>query len=293
MSTISNKARRFCELTITCLVLVGWSLAAQAQGVCTIDNWQVNDVPAAVGLDNSNVGQPNETDADGRAFRRYAGPCGLRVPLDDEPRYVRDGSPAAESEYKVRFYVFLNDLSGNVLLFEAVDSAGDPLIEIWYDHANSVFAADMETDSGAENLGELPAAPGWNSIQFQWGSVTDEDGVPVEGVNAEFIVNESNPIRANLDLKDALLTEARLGNVSGANGGYLDFDDFDSRRSSPPGRLVRGDAANTGSVNSQDLQAVRNEILGSAFAAGQPDCTEDGSIGAPDLQCVRNIILGK
>ena len=290
MSTISNKARRFCELTITCLVLVGWSLAAQAQGVCTIDNWQVNDVPAAVGLDNSNVGQPNETDADGRAFRRYAGPCGLRVPLDDEPRYVRDGSPAAESEYKVRFYVFLNDLSGNVLLFEAVDSAGDPLIEIWYDHANSVFAADMETGSGAENLGELPAAPGWNSIQFQWGSVTDEDGVLVEGVNAEFIVNESNPIRANLDLKDALLTEARLGNVSGANGGYLDFDDFDSRRSMAPGRLLVGDANGDGRIGVGDLVAILSELNSLSFASGQPDCNQDGRIGVGDLVCVLTIL---
>jgi hypothetical protein len=78
--------------------------------------------------------------------------------------------------------------------------------------------------------------------------------------------------------------------LNSVTGGSVDFDDFDSRRVDRPGRLLVADANDSGDLTIADLFEVNNELGGSAFAAGQPDCDENGSITISDLFCTNGLL---
>ena len=263
------------------LLMAGWSVSASAQ-TCTTANWT-----SALGLvngddnDTGNVGTPP-------TFRRYAGPCALKVPVNGA-RYVTDETPNSEASYIARFYMFLDNVGQTpVQVFGASDGQDDQ-IQVWYNSPNpGELTLRVFDANGVEQLlapfTDVPQSR-WHSIEFVWEAAA--------AATIRFSLNGQPDRTASVNTAGLAINAVFLGNVNGANGtGAIDFDDFDSRRTTRPGRLVRGDAANTGSVSSPDLQAVRNEILGTAVAAGQPDCNEDGAVGSPDLQCIRNIILG-
>jgi len=250
--------------------LLGLSLNVQAQ-TCTIGNWD-----AATGLTNADAG------TQGANNRRYGGPCGLRVP-GGTPAYLTDNSPATEDAYIARFYAFLNNAGSDpVLLFSADDE-----IQVWY---NVPAAGDLTLrafDSGlAANDATFPAAAvgaGWHSIEFAWAAASPAAiRFTVDGVDAPAL---------SIDTSGIAISSAQLGDINGTATGPIDLDDFDSRRQTPPGRLLVGDATNDGVVNAFDIQAVGNEVFGGAFAAGQPDCNEDGTINAFDIQCVGNLVF--
>jgi len=73
----------------------------------------------------------------------------------------------------------------------------------------------------------------------------------------------------------------------------MDFDDFDSRRISRPGRLLVGDADENDAVNTLDALAVLDEFNSAVFAPGQPDCTEDGTVNTIDALCALDIFANE
>jgi hypothetical protein len=248
---------------------LGFSINAQAQ-TCTIDNWDDSN-----GLANANAG------TQGSGNRRYGGPCGLRVPVDGVPRYLVDDSPATESTYIARFYAFLNNAgSEEVILFED----GGSNLQVWYNvpDPGDITLNVVDSASEANFLTVSGAGAGWHSIEFSWESSAT--------ANIAFSVNGGSDLTDTIDTSGITLSSVRLGNVNGVSGpGSIDFDDFDSRRISRPGRLMVGDANGDGNINFFDLFELNNEIAGGGFfAAGQPDCNEDGEINFFDLFCLNN-----
>ena len=83
-------------------------------------------------------------------------------------------------------------------------------------------------------------------------------------------------------------------NGFGNHTGTLNFDAYESHRTTPVGALVVADANNNGSVNIFDMIAMQNEILDpvGSLAPGQPDCNKNGGVNVFDMICAQNIILG-
>lgn len=263
---------------IAAVALLGFSINAQAGIACTVDNWTT-----PTNLSDANAGTQGSTN------RRYGGPCGLRVAVDDTPRYLTDSSPLAESTYIARFYAFLNNAgSGAPILIFAADDDTDDVIQVWYEDGNLTLTVfdNGGTPFSAEftNIGS-----GWHSIELVW-EASDATG------NIRFALNtteeDDEDLVMTVNTSGVSIVNAHLGNVNGANtGGTMDFDDFDSRRISRPGRLLVGDANGDGQINFFDLFAVNNELApGDNFAAGQPDCTESGEVNFFDLFCINNLL---
>ncbi len=253
--------------------LLGLSLNVQAQ-TCTIANWD-----AATGLANADAG------TQGGSNRRYGGPCGLRVQQDGTARFLTDNSPAAELSYIARFYTFLDNASGDAAIIFAADDGTNDQVQVWYnfpaagDLTLRVFdQAAVANDFTYESIGN-----GWHSVELVWESSASAGIV--------FQLNTEAELTSTIDTSGIVLSSANLGNVNAVAGGSIDFDDFDSRRVSRPGRLLVGDANNDGSITGGDLTSLVNELLGTSFSAGQPDCNEDGNITGGDLTCLVNILL--
>ena len=271
------------------LMLAAGSGSVFAQ-TCTISNWQVNSSPGAVGLTEGNVGLPNDSFS-GVPFRRYGGPCGLRVPVDGTARYLSDGSPVDEAAYNARFYVFLDSAgSENVRLFEAVNTAaGGNALEVWYEPGASKIVLKVATTDGPANLEITGIGSGWHSVEFAWAA--GETATVSLAVNVEIDTADPDDFAsATLNTSGQSIGEARLGNINGANSAaaFIDFDDFDSRRVSTPGRLCRGltvDESERDFLSSQDITSIAIEIAtnGATPAGGQPDRNEDGVVTSADI----------
>lgn len=249
--------------------LLGFSINAQAQ-TCTIDNWD-----DATNLANANAG------TQGSSNRRYGGPCGLRVAMDGTARYLTDNSPATESAYIARFYAFLDNAGSDpVVLF----ADGDDNLEVWYNFPNAGdISLNVVDNAASDNILTFPGVgSGWHSIEFAWESAA--------AANIAFSVNGAADAVATVNTSGITLSSARLGNVNNAAGTSIDFDDFDSRRISRPGRLLVSDANDDGVVDIFDAPVLRDELSGAAFAPGQPDCDENGVVDIFDATCLRDTI---
>jgi hypothetical protein len=258
--------------------LLGLSMNAQAQ-TCTTDNWDsVTNGPLAVGTQ-------------GPDNRRYGGPCGLRIDLDGSARYLIDESPTGESSYIVRFYGYLDDSGTEDLILYEADDGTAPQIQVWKNvPEDGDLTLNVFDQSGGNEFLTVDAADvgsGWKAIEFAWEASTAADNVAFS-VSDRFGEVE---VVETVDTSGITIANALLGNVNGATGGSVDFDDYDSRRVSRPGRLLQGDADDNGEVNLSDVIAVADETFNSIFPAGQPDCDENGEVNLSDVICVADLVF--
>ena len=263
-------------------MLVGWSLSASAQN-CTTANW-TSAVGLADGVDNAtgNVGTPP-------TFRRYAGPCALRVPVDGTARYVIDDSPAAESSYIARFYVFLNNSgSAPIVLFEALGSGDAAQLRLTYTAPNLTLEIFNNGQTQSRQFTNLEN--GWQSVELSWAQGAT--------ANVSLTLNGDTLTAEGVDTAGRTIERVRMGNVAAAGVAQasttVDFDDFDSRRSSNPGRLCRGLTDQTrDSLTFGDAIAIFSDASSAAFVApGQPDYDENGLVTFGDAIAVFNRAAG-
>ncbi len=282
----SRRASQIGRLAKTMMIgsaaaaFLGFSMNAQAQPACTVDNWTANP-----GLSDDDAGYQ------GANNRRYGGPCGLRVPFDGETRLVMFESEQGEVDYIARFYAFLDDIdTADPVIIFAGEGDGDDQVQVWYNFpaANDLTLRARDQAGTDHDLTFESVGSGWHSIEFEW----HQDA----SAEISFIVNsddQEDELSMTIDTSGLVIQSAHLGNAAEANtGGFADFDDFDSRRSTRPGRLLRGDATDSGNHTGADSDAVLLERLGLEFAPGQPDCTESGSVTGADSDCVLLIRLG-
>ena len=273
---------------VAALLLGGVSLSSQAQ-VCTTGNWAGGTVNAGKLL--------AATPADGNS--RYGGPCSMRVALDDGPAYVVDNSPIAEQDYIARFYFNPNgnDDAGPMIIFAANDESdgdGADVLQLWYNEPNAGEARLLiATESGSSSIdvaaGDIRAS-GWNSFEIVWSSAASaEIALSVNGGTDQVSTGNNT---SNERVRSALLGFVYDDDENTSSTTPMFFDDFDSRRISRPGRLLRGDANDDGQIDLGDVIAANAESLGGALAAGQPDCNEDGQIDLGDVICINGLSLG-
>lgn len=273
---LAPRVRRILIAAAALAICLGFAVSAQAQ-TCVVSNW----AGGATALTDGDAG------TQGASNRRYGGPCGLRVAVDGTQRFLTDNSPASETTYIARFYTFLDNAGTNpVLLFAADDGTNDQIQVLYNDPSAGDLTLSVRLTGGTySDLTFNGVSAGWHSVELVWeASATAAIAFSVDGAADQ---------TANLDTSGASIVNAHLGNIdAAAGGGSIDFDDFDSRRVERPGRLLVGDADDSGGVDIFDVQAVGNEVVNGVFAAGQPDCDEDGTINIFDVQCVGGIVVG-
>ncbi|NDY96043.1 hypothetical protein [Wenzhouxiangella limi] len=278
MSKLSKNSKRILGVAAACLMLAGWSASSQARD-CVVTNW----LGGQPGLSDGNAGKQ---DTQATSNRRYAGHCGLRVPVDGTPRFVTDNSPAPEDTYIARFYVFLDNAGSDEIVLFSADDGTDAKVQIVY---NAPTSGDLtlEVVDSSNDVNELTfddVGAGWHSVEFAWEAL--------ESATIAFSLNGSDDLTNTINTSGIALANANLGNVSGAGSAgtnSIDFDDFDSRRSSRPGRLCRGlTNLSRSSLDLQDALNIFDEFAsnGNTPADGQPDYNEDGVVDFDDALLV-------
>ncbi len=247
------------------------AVAFTGANACSISAWSATD---SVGVVAANSGEAP-------AFSRYSGRCSLKATGAATAKYVQDNTPTNATSYKSRFYVYtgstLADTTAGGFLFLARDGAGANLIRIALTGGNLKTTV---TGSGAA-IADIPVVAGkYYSVELEWAQgAAAPFSIKVQGANS------STPVIRTTTTNNAtgVLKDVRLGLSAGSTGTVF-FDEYDSRRTTAPGRLCRGDANNSGQISFADAQQIAAEI-GGALTVGQPDCNESGSVNFTDAQC--------
>lgn len=253
--------------------------AAPMASACSLTAWtSSNGTPIA--------GQPD----DATPVARLSGSCGMLA--DAVGDFVVDGTPQGEALYNARFYYFTGNLSGQRSIFEGRSASGgtnQPIL-VQHDGTNLTFS----TNGSATTRTVAVQDNRWYAIELAWaaGAGTGSLGITVTGAGSATPL--STPAITGVSNASDTIEEARLGFVAGSGTGAGTFDAFDSRRTTVPGRLCRGDANNDNLLGVQDRIAITNEILafGAPVSQGQPDINEDGVVAVADRIGVTNAILG-
>lgn len=266
------------KLLLGAAVSAALLFAAPMASACALTAWtSTNGTPIA--------GEPD----DATPVSRYAGRCAMQA--DAVGDYVVDGTPAGEGEYHVRFYYFTGSLSGQRSIFEGRSASGgsnQPIL-VQHDGTNLTFS----TNGSATTRTVAVEDNRWYAIELVWtaGAGTGSLAITVTGAGSATPLN--TPAITGVNNGSDTIEEARLGFVAGSGTGTGTFDAFDSRRTTDPDRLCRGDANGDNVPGAQDRIAMTNEILafGEPVSPGQPDMNEDGLVSPLDRIAITNAIL--
>ena len=268
------KFNRLAGRTIAAGFVLGLFMAAQSAAACTLQNWS-----AAVGLDETDASQgtiapgaPNPAASDEVLSPRYSGRCAMAA---SGQGYVEDVSPGGITRIVARFYVLANN-SADAIVYEGLDGT------------SRVFDVTVATDgtvtlsSGSQNISTAGNAGKWNSIEIDWTS----------GGDLSLIVN-GGTAETGAGAAAGTLDSVRLGNINSA-AGSLNFDAYESRRSTAVGRLCEGETTGDGKRTSDDFLEIFDEVAsaGGVLSSGQPDFTEDGFITNDDVLGVFDLVAG-
>ncbi|MBS3746147.1 MAG: hypothetical protein KGY49_03760 [Wenzhouxiangellaceae bacterium] len=269
---IKTKFNTLAARSIKAGFVVGALMAAQGAFACTVDNWSAESGnPLASGPDGP----------DGKsAIARYSGLCAMQV-ADGAVSFVEDLNPGGIDRIRARFYV-LADNTDTAVVYEGLNST-TPVFTIEVDGAG-VFS--VSGDGLSQQMSASGVAGNWNSVELDWDAGAGQVSLWVNSDAGSETADASESLSSG-----QVVTSVRLGNLNGA-AGTMNFDAYESRRTTEIARLLRGDANDDGAVNSGDFTAVVNDFLGVSLATGQPDCNEDGAVNSGDFTCVVNLFLG-
>jgi hypothetical protein len=280
------------------------TISAPSVMACSTDAWS-----SGAGVTGSPVaGRPNDT----TPTRRYSGVCGLRAPASGS--FVTDNTPAAETVFRSRFYVYTGVTGGNAVVFRAANASDTPMITVTYDAAAASFG--FTTTGGSGSVASI-VANRWYSIELAWAATgaTVPSGVTagvmtatVQGAGAAAPTSATGsmtvPTPAPGPINATQIDTVQLGWISGTataaapvtvgarvfNGG-ITVDAYDSRRATVPPALCRGNAATADTTQTRnvfDISAIIGEMNGTlpSSAESTPDCTQDGLVNVFDISCV-------
>jgi hypothetical protein len=261
-----------------CLLLALVALSPQAQACDTLA-WSFSQGDPQSDDPDTNPAN-NSSGTDLGAFRRYSGACGMR-PASGAISYVGDDSPAGETSYRTRFYVYTGAPAAETTVFRAFPdngAAGTPVFEVRYNPA----AATWSVWSGGSSRLSVPsvAANRWYTMEIVYAQnqpltlITRTQGVKTTTSTATSLTG--------------LIHSVALGSFTAVgNTASMYFDSFaSSRQPADLGALCRGDANKDNNLNVFDTVVATNERVNGVLAAGQPDCNEDGNINIFDTACI-------
>jgi len=269
------KFNRFAARSVKAGFVVAALVAASGAFACTVDNWSGrSDAPDGAPLASG----PNGPDGK-PAIARYSGVCAMQTVADTET-WVEDNSPGPGGidRIRARFYVLANN-SADAVIYRGFDGGGS---------GNELFNLQIAADgavsisSGSISIPAPGAAvdPGWNSVEIDWNS-GGEFGLTING--------QSVPTSGSSAAGS--LASVRLGNLNGATG-TLNFDAYESRRSTPVGQLCVGDADGNGAIRFFDVTQIFEEVSsgGNVLASGQPDVDENGEVRFLDVAAAFELV---
>lgn len=255
----------------TATLALGLLLGAQNAIACTVDNWNGGN------SENITAGGPDI------GLARYSGLCAMETPASTAA-WVQDNSPGGINRIRARLYV-LNELASgqSAVIYRgfSTDTGTGPLFTVRLATDGTVRLIDNATAAEVQQT----SSTNWVSVEIDWSQGSGNGTISLS-------INGQTPAANNaLNNTGSSLQSVRLGNLLGA-AGSLNFDAYESRRTTEIGRLIRGDADANGSVGGGDISAIIDEFLNGNLAEGQPDCDENGNIGAGDISCIIQIFLG-
>lgn len=254
------------------------AMAFSQANACAISAW--GTVQGVVAAD---AGEPTTSTG---TFKRYSARCGLMVTGAAAAKFVQDNSPVNATSYRARFYLF----SGNVdtgaggYVYLARNGSDADLIRI------ALTGGNLQTTVTGGTVPNIPVtANRWYSVEIEWAQGAAAPFlIRVKGNGAAAAAAVTHSVTTNNAA--GVLKDVRLG-LSAAATGTAFFDEYDSRRTTSPGRLCRGDANNSSAaagsaqnLTGGDAQAIFNEIGGGGLASGQPDYNESGGVTGSDAQ---------
>lgn len=256
---------------LSAVALLGMLIGIQPALACSKANWLGGNTGAGVlasGPDGPD-GKP--------AIARYSGVCAMQTAAGST-EWVQDNSPGGIDRIRARFYVLANN-TDNAVVYRGFNDGGGAIFSVNLNPANGnvrllSISGENAICFNCANVGS------WNSIEIDWNA---------GGGDMSISVNTEAPVSTSFTSTETV-SSVRLGNLDGA-GGTLNFDAYESRRSTEVGRLLACNAQNEDTaINVLDALAVINEINDAGLASGQPDCNEDGSVNVLDALDIINII---
>lgn len=207
---------------------------------------------------------------------RYSGRCALVTSAAGQT--VTDNSPTAETSYRARFYVFTGTLNGDI--FRATNAASTEIIGVAYNGTNLNFRVKNGAATGTTSIPAV--ANRWYGVEVRWsqGAATTFTAI----VKGNAATTATTQTIAAVNSTGDVIDTAVLGQITGTGAGR--FDEFDSRKTTDIGFLLRGDANGNGTVTITDASVVAAEAGGGALAAGQPDANENGSVTITDAAVI-------
>jgi len=252
------------------------AVAFTGANACSISAWSAVDSLGVVAADSGEA----------PAFPRYSGRCSLRVVGAATAKYVQDNTPTNATSYKARAYVLPTgvDTGAGGFVYLARDGAGANLIRI------ALTGGNLQTTvtGSAAAIPSIPVTSGrYYSIEIEWAQgAAAPFSIKVQGAGDAAPTTQTT----TTNNPTGVLKDVRLG-LSAGSAGTAFFDEYDSRRTTAPGRLCRGDANGNNLIQGNDRVIISNEIAGTALALGQPDANENGLVQGNDRVVVSNLIL--
>lgn len=248
------------------------TLGASSAMACSLANWSSASGGFIANQPDGAAGDP----VNAVNIPRYAELCGSQAPAG-ATSFVQDDRPGGIDRIIARFYVFNNGASDPQVYGGFSDNAGGgQLFDVSFSGSDIVF------NSGGASVQDA-GQTGWNSVEVDWAS----------GGNISLIVN-GGATQSSGGASAGSLASVRLGNLTGAAGGAIGFDGYESHRSTPVGRICNCNANGSAddAVNVLDIIATVNEAGGGALATGTPDCNEDAAVNVLDIVQAVNIAGG-
>lgn len=277
------------------LLAASFLIAGIAAQACTLAAWD-NTTGTAV------PGGP----ADANIIPRYSGLCSMEVTTTGS--VINNGTgptgngtgaavsgPAGEAAMITRFYFKASGPAGSsATLFETYDgevpgAAGvNPVYTVTYDGTN----VTVTPAGGTAAVAPVSATKQWHSVEVKWAAGNGTTGGAID----VWVDTDAKTVAADASTTSAVaatsIQAVQLGGITNSGFTQILIDDYESRRSTSIGRLLRGDAnADTG-VDGADAILILRESIGITINSGYPDVNEDGFVDGADALLALRISIG-